>query len=370
MISFDFGSGVVIGDDGQILTAYHVVRGAARLIVRAADRQEFEAEIIAADPRSDLAVIAPSPFRECPLPGSSRLSLGDASQLRKGAFLVALGNPFNAAQDGKPSASWGILSNVARRVEPEQDEMSMGVRKMTLPNYPTLLQLDSKLNLGMSGGAVLNLKGELVGLTTMASSPAGFDAMAGYAIPIDKIGRRAVEILREGREIEYGFLGIKAHPDGTNRVEDVTPNSPAGQGQLMANDEIVAVDDTPIVDFDGLILAINSHGPGEEVKLKIRRAGEELTKTLVLAKYPVESEMIATNRPPPWRGLRVDYQSIQSARALAPPFFEQVPSGVLVTEIQEDLPPPGPVSRDPRSSSRSTRPPSRHHPSSPGPSPN
>ena len=72
------------------------------------------------------------------------------------------------------------------------------------------MQLDAKLNLGMSGGAVINLKGELVGLTTMAASPAGFDAMAGYAIPMDKLGRRAVETLKEGKEIEYGLLGIKA----------------------------------------------------------------------------------------------------------------------------------------------------------------
>ena len=77
-------------------------------------------------------------------------------------------------------------------------------------NYPTLLQLDAKLNLGMSGGAVINLKGELVGLTTMASSPSGFDAMAGYAIPMDKIIKRAIATLKEGKEVEYGLLGIQA----------------------------------------------------------------------------------------------------------------------------------------------------------------
>ena len=91
----------------------------------------------------------------------------------------------------------------------------------------------------MSGGAVVNMKGELVGLTTMASSPAGFDAMAGYAIPMDRIGRRAVETLKQGKEIEYGFLGITAPTLSTNRVEEVSPNSPADQGQLLANDEIV-----------------------------------------------------------------------------------------------------------------------------------
>ena len=314
-ISFDFGSGVVVGNEGQILTAYHVVKGAALLMVRAAERQQFEAEIIAADPRIDLAVIVPVAVPGLPIPRLQPIRLGDSARLRKGSFLVALGNPFNAAQDGKPSASWGILSNVARRVSPEYDEMAF-TRRFNFPNYPTLLQLDSKLNLGMSGGAVINLKGELVGLTTMASSPAGFDAMAGYAIPMDRLGRRAVETLREGREIEYGLLGIRAHRPTTNRVEEVTPNSPAGQGQLQANDEILAVNDIPVSDFDTLILAINSYAPGDEVRLKIRRAGKEITKTVNLAKYPVDGDMIATNRPPAWRGLRVDYLSTFSA---APP---------------------------------------------------
>ena len=334
-ISFDFGSGVVVGNEGQILTAYHVVKGATSLLVRAAERQQFEAEIIAADSRIDLAVIVPVAVPGVPMPRLRPIRLGDSATLRKGSFLVALGNPFNAAQDGKPSASWGILSNVARKVAQEYDEMAFS-RRLSFPNYPTLLQLDSKLNLGMSGGAVINMKGELVGLTTMASSPAGFDAMAGYAIPMDRLGRRAVETLKEGKEIEYGLLGIRAHNPISNRVEEVTPNSPADQGQLQANDEIMAVNDIPVTDFDTLILAINSYAPGDEVRLKIRRAGKELTKTVNLAKYPVDGDMIATNRPPAWRGIRVDYLSTISARAAAPPFLEPLPGGVVVCEVLDD----------------------------------
>lgn len=337
-ISFDFGSGVVVGREGQILTTFHVVRGASRLYVRAVDRQAFEAEIIAADPRSDLAVIAPVAVPGMKPPRLQPMALGDAGALRKGAFLLAIGNPFNAAQDGKPSASLGILSNVARRLQPEPEEMGNFTRRVQFPNYPTLLQLDAKLNLGMSGGAVVNLKGELVGLTTMASSPAGFDAMAGYAIPMDRIGRRAVETLREGKEIEYGMLGVRAQLGSTNRVEEVTVNSPAAQGDIQTNDEILAVNDLPVTDFDSMILAINSFAAGDEVRLKIRRSGKELIKTVVLAKYPVDGEMIATNRKPAWRGLRVDFQSTMNVRAAIPNFLDPTPAGVVVSEVQEGSP--------------------------------
>ncbi|MGC8641946.1 MAG: trypsin-like peptidase domain-containing protein [Isosphaeraceae bacterium] len=338
-ISFDFGSGVVVGDEGQILTAYHVVRGAASLEVRAADRQVFSAEIIAADPRSDMAVIVPIVDAGSPPPRLKPIVLGDSTRLRKGSFLIALGNPFNAAQDGKPSASWGILSNVARRVEPNLDGTTAGPKYLSFTNYPTLLQLDAKLNLGMSGGAVINLKGELVGLTTTASSPAGFDAMAGYAIPMDRIGRRAVGILKQGKEIEYGLLGIYNPPQGppTNKVEGIYPNSPADQAHLLVNDEISGVDDAVVRDWDTLILAINSHAPGEPIQLKIRRSGEEMVKTVVLAKYPVDPEMIATNRPAPWRGLRVDYLSTAATVRGGFP-FENPEGGVVVSEVEEDSP--------------------------------
>jgi S1-C subfamily serine protease len=335
-ISFDFGSGVVVGDQGQILTAFHVVKGAVRLEVRTADRQAFEAEIIAADPRSDLAVIVPVVDPETPAPHLKPIAMGDSTQLRKGSFLVAMGNPFNAAQDGKPSASWGILSNVARRVEPDPDVLAVSPRRLRFPNYPTLLQLDAKLNLGMSGGAVINMKGELVGLTTMAASPAGFDAMAGYAMPMDRIGRRAVETLKQGKEIEYGLMGI-TNPQGlnTNRVEGINPNSPADQGQLLVNDEIIGVDDETVYDWDTLVLAINSHAPGDTIRLKIRRGGEELQKTVVLAKYPVDSETIATSRPAPWRGLRVDYLSTAPITRGGFPFDNRT-DGVLVSEVVDD----------------------------------
>jgi S1-C subfamily serine protease len=348
-ISFDFGAGVVIGDDGEILTAFHVVRGASRLIVRAAGRQEFDAEVIAADPRSDLAVIVPVAGPGLTPPRLKPLTVGDSTTLRKGSFLVALGNPFNSAmQDGRAAATWGILSNVSRRVvyDPEVwPVINNDPRARQLPHQPMLLQLDSKLNLGMSGGAVVNLKGELVGLTTTAASPAGYDAMAGYAFPMDAAGRRAVETLKQGKEVEYGLIGItqmdsRGELDSRppNRIDGVSPNSPAAQGELQMGDLFLAVDGVPVADFSALLVAVSSYSPGDKIRLKILRDGKELERTLTIAKYPVKGEVIATVRPPAWRGLRVDHRSLLTVGAV--PFGPAVlePQGVAVREVEPGSP--------------------------------
>jgi serine protease Do len=179
------------------------------------------------------------------------------------------------------------------------------------------------------------LKGELVGITTMASSPAGFDAMAGYAIPMDKLGRRAVQTLKEGREIEYGLLGIQPL-DVTNRVSEVQPNSPA-DGLLVHDDEIVAVDGTPVYNFDSLILAVNAYSAGDTIRLKLRRGDETIWRTITLAKFPVEGEVIATNRPKPWRGLRVDYTTTLRQRTFGRN-FDAPEAGVVIAEVEEGSP--------------------------------
>ncbi|WP_165075381.1 trypsin-like peptidase domain-containing protein [Paludisphaera rhizosphaerae] len=339
-ISFDFGSGVVIGDEGEILTTFHVVRGATTLIVRAAERQEFEAEVISADPRSDLAVIAPVAGPGRPKPRLKPIPLGDSGQLRKGSFLIALGNPFNAAaQDGRANASWGILSNIARQAAFDAEARSDQRLGLQLPHYPTLLQLDSKLNLGMSGGAVVNMKGELVGLTTTAASPSGYDAMAGYAFPMDAIGRRVVQTLKEGREVEYGLLGVRYLPGPKNNVIDVvTPNSPASQGKLMPGDSIVAINDVPVLDFASLMVAVSAHAPGDKLNLKLIRNGQELEKTLVIGKFPVEGEIIASVRPASWRGLRVDHPSLMIGAPIGIVPDEGLPTGVVIREVETESP--------------------------------
>jgi S1-C subfamily serine protease len=332
----DFGSGVVVGDGGEILTAFHVVRGAAQLYVRAAGGQGFEAEVIAADPRSDLAVIAPVERPGARAPKLTPIPLGDAEALRKGSFLVLLGNPFHTARDGRASASWGILSNTTRRVLHQRldVESQQGFR-----HQPTLLQLDARLNLGMSGGAVVNLQGELVGISTTGGNAEGFDAQAGYAIPIDTLGRRVVETLREGKEVEYGFLGIRLNEQRRNVVGSVQPGTPAAEGDLLVDDEIIAVNERPVDAETGLSLALSTAAVGRPVKLTVRRGDRVLEKSVFLSKYPVAGEIIATNRPAPWRGMRVDFTSILAGNTFSDAILDAMAKGsVSVVEVEPDSP--------------------------------
>jgi len=298
-------------------------------------KQSFDALIIAADPRTDLAVIVPKSGTGITPPRLTPLPIGDATKLRKGSFLLALGNPFNAAgQDGRPSATWGILSNVARRLEVTEEE------PRSLKNYPTLLQLDAKLNLGMSGGAVINLKGELVGLTSNSANAARFDAQAGYAIPMDAMGRRALETLKLGKEVEYGFLGVALDIDNlSNRVKSAQAGTPAAEGEVHANDAILSVGDIPINDVDSLFLAINYFTPGSKVVLKLLRSDVMLERTVQLAKASVDGEVIATNRPSSWRGIHVDYTSTMPQTNFGPGILDAMArGGVRISEVDPSSP--------------------------------
>lgn len=335
----DFGSGVVIGPEGQILTAYHIVQGAARIFVRAPGGVQFDAEILAADPRSDLAVLMPRPpaANEPAIPDLTPLPLGTAEDLRKGTFLIALGNPYHTARDGRASASWGILANTTRRVTPPIDG-GVETRQM-FRHQPTLLQLDAKLNLGMSGGAVVNLQGELVGITTNGGNVEGYDAQAGYAIPMDALGRQVVEALGDGREAQYGFLGVRIDARQGNVVEGVEPGTPADVGGLLIGDEIVAVDGRPVSPEVGLTLGLSTAPVGEPVELTVRRGDHELNTTVLLSKYPVAGEVITTNRPAPWRGIRVDFTSALAGSTFTDAILQTMARGYVgVVEVLDDTP--------------------------------
>src|SRR5258705_9237173 len=139
------------------------------------------------------------------------IRLGDAATLHKGQFVVAIGNPYAIQTDGQPTASWGIITNLARKA-PSGTNLNDAPGpaddyRTTLHHLGTLIQTDAKLGFTAAGGALLNLRGELIGLTTTAATIAGHEQPAGYAIPINAATRRIIETLKQGREVEYGMFG-------------------------------------------------------------------------------------------------------------------------------------------------------------------
>lgn len=320
-----YGSGVIVDRSGLVLTNYHVLGFddedyEVDHYVTTSDRKIYRARIKGADPRSDLAVL------ELVLPDDrprqafdfKPMPLGDGGAVKRGAMIVTLGNPYAIARDGQASAGWGIVSNVDRKLPASADDDLVAGGKSTLHHYGGLIQTDARLNLGASGGALLNLRGEMIGLTTSVAAQVGYETPAGFAIAVDDVFRRALDALRAGREVEYGFLGvqptqgdaeIESHGDESAgvRVDRLVRGGPGERAGLRRDDVIAAVNGHPVTTADGLVLGVGRYAPDERVRLSIIRNGQSSEMVAELTKARVVGRRIATNRPKAWRGLRVEY---------------------------------------------------------------
>jgi serine protease Do len=307
-----FATGVVVGK-GLVLTNYHALAldEKSRFYVTTVSHKVYRAEvkIKGTSPYSDLAVleVVDPPAEEDFVP----ITFGDASKLRKGQIVIALGNPYAIARDGQASASWGIVANLQRKAAPAPGENGSASRP-TLQHFGALIQTDAKLNLGTSGGALVNLKGEMVGLTTSLAAVAGYEQAAGYAIPVDAAFRETIDRLKEGEERTHGLLGIQFRRDepfpiAGVRVDLIYPAGPARQADIRPNDIITRVDDQAIHDGDDLMLNIGRLPAGRMTHITVERNGRVLERDVVLAKFPVQGKTIITKPAPSWRGLTVDY---------------------------------------------------------------
>lgn len=314
----DFATGVIFDAGGLIVTTYHAVMPPGELWVTTTARRPLRAQIRGADPRSDLAVLRI--VDAAPGVEFKPITFGDPSKLKKGQIVVTLGNPYAIARDGQASAGWGIVANLSRKAGPNDAPPGDEVRnrKNTIHHFGTLIQTDAKLNLGTSGGALLNLKGEMVGLTTSQAAVAGFEQAAGYAIPCDDLFHRVVDMLKQGKEVDYGLLGIQlraltpveaaAGLRGV-RVDRVLPGSPAERAGLFPGDVIVGVGDQPIADVDDLMLQVGRRPAAADTSVTVDRNGRQERMVVTLAKYEVVGKKIITSPDPGWRGLAVDFPS-------------------------------------------------------------
>jgi serine protease Do len=263
------GSGFILDEDGYIITNNHVVEKADEILVRLLDEEEFEAEVVGTDPKTDIALIKIDP-------GKTRLQpieLGDSDAIRVGDWVMAIGNPFGFAE----TVTAGIISAKGRVIGAGP--------------YDSFLQTDVAINPGNSGGPLFDMQGRVVGINTaIVAQGTGI----GFAIPVN-MAKEIVPQLRERGRVTRGWLGVMIQNvtkelaksfdlDETNGalVAEVTEDGPADQAGFKRGDVIVEFDGATVDKMTQLPRIVAEHSPGEEVEVVVLRKGKEKTLTVTL----------------------------------------------------------------------------------------
>ncbi len=262
------GSGVVVHPGGYIVTNAHVVRRAEKIEVVFQDQTKYPARIISAEQQYDLAVLKIEPNDNKPLP---YLPLGRSDDLMVGETVIAIGNPFGFSN----SVSVGIVSATGRDLEFEN-----GVK------IASLIQTDAPINPGNSGGPLVNIYGELIGITTAIRADA---QNIGFAIPVDTLAMELADLLdfeRLNRAIFGASVGMRHGPQGPEvYVKAVRPGTPA-EGQLAKDDQIASLNGQPVKQVPEYACAMLAAKPGDKVKLGIVRGGAAKDVEITLGTKP------------------------------------------------------------------------------------
>ena len=274
-----FGSGVIISSDGYIVTNNHVIDKADIISVKLNDGREFKGRIIGTDPSTDLALVK--------IDGEDlpTIPVGDSDQLKIGEWVLAVGNPFNMAS----TVTAGIVSAKAR---------SLGVYNNGVESF---IQTDAAINQGNSGGALVNARGELVGINSVLYSPTGAYSGYGFAIPTS-IMTKVIADLKQYGTVQRAMLGIKGTPidDEQQLMDEKTKEQVkelgasegvwvreiveggSAAGVLQENDVIIGIDGKRVKNFAGLQEALAQHRPGDKVTVKILRDKKEKNVEMTL----------------------------------------------------------------------------------------
>lgn len=293
------GSGVIISGDGYIVTNNHVVEGAQELEVTLHNKSKFRAKVIGTDPSTDIAVIK---VEAKDLPA---VTLGNSDAVKVGEWVVAVGNPFNLESTvtaGIVSAKGrglGIIGQNSRRNNLTPTSAAVGDSPLE-----SFIQTDAVVNPGNSGGALVNLKGELIGINTAIASPTGSFAGYAFAVPSSIVKKVSSDLIKFGN-VQRGYLGIslddldsrKAEEYGVKvndgvYVREFTENSAAKAGGVNKGDVIVKVDGMNIHSIPELQQSIGLHKPGDKVNLTVNRDGKEKELSITLRNRTGGSDII------------------------------------------------------------------------------
>jgi serine protease Do len=307
------GSGVIVSPDGYILTANHVVSGAEEIMVGLGnDLRRFKAKKIGTDPGTDVALLK---IDENNLPA---VNFADSDKARAGDIVLAIGNPFGLRQ----TVTMGIISAVGRG--------GMGI-----VDYENFIQTDAAINMGNSGGALVDAQGRLLGINTAIFTRSGGNQGIGFAIPAN-LAREVMQSLRDKGRVVRGYIGtsvqtltpeiadamkLKGQLSGA-LVGEVEPNAPASKAGIKTGDVITAVNGKKVNDPRELRLMIGSIAPGTKVQIEVNREGQAKTFDVQLAEMPASAANEDTET---------------SSEEPAQPQRTTVFGGVAITNITEDI---------------------------------
>jgi len=328
------GSGVVVSPDGYILTNNHVVDGATDVKVSFANKEEYPAKIVGTDKYSDVAVL------KIDKRGLTTLPFADSAHAEVGDVVLAIGEPFGLGQ----TVTMGIISAKGRG--------GLGIER-----FEDFIQTDAAINRGNSGGALIDTKGELVGINTaILSGETGGNQGIGFAIPANMARNIMDQILKKGK-VSRGYMGILPQeltpdmarafgmPNGHGvAVAQVTSNSPAEKAGLKVGDVITAINGTAVEDVNSFRLAVAGFAPSTTVHLKIARNGQNLDIPVTLAEYNLEAEgngkgpdnnLPGTGEKGALRGVSVQALNSDLRQQLQLP---EGTTGLVITDVDSDSP--------------------------------
>jgi Do/DeqQ family serine protease len=320
------GSGVIIAQDGLIVTNNHVIENATKIEVTLNDKRTYIADLVGTDKNTDIAVLR---IAEKDLP---YVKLGNSEDAKVGQWVVAVGNPFNL----NSTVTLGIISAVGRNI----DLLRSQGNQYAIENF---IQTDAAINPGNSGGALINTAGELLGINTAIASQTGSYAGYGFAVPSNLVSKIVKDLEKYGK-VQRALLGVQIQDVSQQLMEEkglsnlkgvyvpeVIKGGAGERGGIKGGDVILAINNHAVNSSSSLQEEIGKYRPGDKVNIKIRRKGDEKDIQVILLAADGSAELTKASAAPAsdeFMGLSIKNMTSESRRSLG------LKNGVLVADVQ------------------------------------